>query len=128
MEKITLGGRDFELTLLSIDALAVLSDAIDALSNTQGSGRASVEAGRDVILAALADDYPEFTVERLGKLRSTIPELNAAVSVVLRVSGLSRQDPGEAAPAAIGLSQNGLEISESELLPARAGIIERSAA
>ncbi|MFZ2004896.1 MAG: hypothetical protein WB697_06855 [Stellaceae bacterium] len=94
--KITLGGRDFAIEPLKLGQLRALLDALDDLSGK--SGGAVVDAAARVIQAGLARAMPDLTLDAVLELEATMEEVTAAVSVILRVAGLARQQPGEARP------------------------------
>ena len=92
--KITLGGRDFAIEPLRLGQLRTLLDALDDLSGK--SGGAVVDAAARVIQAGLARAMPELTLDGVLQFEATMDEVTAAVSVILRVAGLSQS--GEAMP------------------------------
>lgn len=99
--KITLGGRDFAIEPLKLGQLRTLLDALDDLSGKTGA--AVIDAAARVIQAGLARAVPELTIDGVLDLEATMDEVTAAVSVILRAAGLSRQEgntPGELPPVA----------------------------
>lgn len=93
---ITLGGRDFAIAPLKLGQLRALLDALDALSGK--SGGAVVDAAARVIQAGLARAMPDMTLDAVLELEATMDEVTQAVSVILRIAGLARSQPGEALP------------------------------
>jgi hypothetical protein len=106
MTNVTFGGRNFAVEPLKLGQLRALLDALDDLSGK--SGGAVVDAAARVIQAGLARAMPELTLDAVLELEATMDEVTAAVSVILRVAGLSRpndpqpqgQQPGEGVPVA----------------------------
>jgi hypothetical protein len=94
--KITLGGREFRVEPLKLGQLRTLLDALDDLSGK--SGAAAIDAAARIIQAGLARAMPDLTLDGVLELETTMDEVTAAVSVILRVAGLSRM--GEAMPVA----------------------------
>jgi hypothetical protein len=100
-EKITLGGREFELRPLKLGQLRHLLDALDEMSGK--SGGALIEAAAKVVAAGLAPAHPGLVADALLDLEAGIEELNAAVAAVLRIAGLRPKEEdgtGEAKPVA----------------------------
>ena len=100
---ITLGGRDFAIEPLKLGQLRTLLDALDDLSGK--SGGAVVDAAARVIQAGLVRAMPDLTLNGVLELEATMDEVTEAVTVILRVAGLSRragERPGEAASARAG--------------------------
>ncbi len=96
-ETLTLGGRDFELRPLKLGQLRGLLDALDEM--TGKSGGALIDAAAKVVAAGLAPAQPDLDPAAVLDLKATIEELNAAVTAVLRIAGLT--PVGEAMPVAI---------------------------
>lgn len=96
---ITLGGRDFAIEPLKLGQLRTLLDALDDLSGK--SGAAVIDAAARVIQAGLARAMPDLSLDALLEFEATMDEVTAAVTVILRAAGLSRQEgktPGEGEP------------------------------
>ncbi len=98
--KITLGGREFVVEPLKLGQLRALLDALDDLSGK--SGGAVIDAAARVIQAGLARAMPDLSLDGVLELEATMDEVTEAVGVILRVAGLSRQQPGEARPVTGG--------------------------
>jgi hypothetical protein len=99
MTEISLGGRKFAIEPLRLGQLRTLLDALDDLSGK--SGAAVIDAAARVIQAGLARAMPDLSLDAVLELEATMDEVTEAVSVILRVAGLSRQEhktPGEARP------------------------------
>jgi hypothetical protein len=99
--KITLGGRDFAIEPLKLGQLRTLLDALDDLSGK--SGAAVIDAAARVIQAGLSRSMPDLSLDAVLELEATMDEVTEAVTVILRVAGLSRQEgkaPGEVQPVA----------------------------
>lgn len=98
---ITLGGRDFAIEPLRLGQLRALLDALDDLNGKTGG--AVIDAAARVIHAALVRSIPDLTLEAVLDHEATMDEVTAAVAVILRVAGLSRQEQasmGEKMPVA----------------------------
>ena len=100
-EKITLGGRNFEIRPLKLGQLRHLLDALDGM--TGKSAGALVEAAAKVVAAGFVPGHPDVTADAILDLEATIEELNAAVTTILRIAGLTPMEnaAGEARPVAI---------------------------
>lgn len=81
--EITLGGRNFAVSAFTFDQLQRMMPAFGRLE--LGLAEGGLAAARDIIAAALSDALP---AEELAAIRTTVPEILAAVPVVARVSGL----------------------------------------
>lgn len=89
MTSISLGGRDFVIEPLKLGQLRTLLDALDDLSGK--SGAAVVDAAARVIQAGLSRSMPDLSLDAVLELEATMDEVTAAVTVILRAAGLSRQ-------------------------------------
>jgi len=81
--EISLGGRTFPVHAFTFDQLQRMMPAFGRLE--LGLAEGGLVAARDIIAAALSDALPS---DELAALRTTVPEILAAVPVVARVSGL----------------------------------------
>lgn len=81
--EITLGGRSFAVQAFTFDQLQRMMPAFGRLE--LGLAEGGLAAARDIIAAALSDAVP---ADELAAIRTTVPEILAAVPVVARVSGL----------------------------------------
>ena len=99
-EKVTLGGRHFEIRPLKLGQLRHLLDALEDM--TGKSGGALIEAASAVVTCGLAPAHPDLTSDAILDLEATLEELNAAVAAILRIAGLHPmgKSTGEARPVA----------------------------
>ena len=81
---IVLGGRRFAVEPFTFDQLRRILPAFARLKH--GLAEGGLEAARDIIAAALADQIGE---AELAQLRTTIAEILAAIPVIAEVSGLA---------------------------------------
>src|SRR3954452_20966362 len=89
---IFLGALRLEVRPLKLGPLRHVLDALEDMTGKSGGGL--IEAAARVIAAGLAPVHPELTAERILDLEASIEQLNEAVTAVLRIAGLRRQDNG----------------------------------
>lgn len=99
-EKITLGGRQFDVRLLKLGQLRHVLDALDGMTGKSGGGL--LEAAARIVAAGLVPAHPDLTPDAILDLEATVDELNRAVAAILSVAGLRPTDDsaGEVPPVA----------------------------
>lgn len=90
---ITVGGAEREVAALTLDQLREVMPAFAALR--QPASAEGMAAARVIVAAALG-----IPVEEAGRLRTTLPEILAAIAVVAEVSGLRQLGEAGAAGSA----------------------------
>ena len=100
--QIALGGRSFTVSAFTFDQLQRILPAFGRLREclTQGG----LTAAREIISAALEG---QVAVEELAALRTSLPEILAAVPVIAKVSGLIAVGEALAAEPQTGESPTG---------------------
>jgi hypothetical protein len=93
-EQITIGSRRFDLRRPNLGQLRGVLDALNEMSGALGG--VSIDAAIQIILAGLKPSEPDLTAEALLNEESSVAELNAAVTAVVKMAGL--EPKGEAAP------------------------------
>ena len=88
---IVLGGRPFAVAPFTFDQLRRILPAFARLR--QGLSEGGLDAARDIIAAAVEG---QLAPEEVARLRTTLPEIVAAIPVIARVSGLA--DAEDTAP------------------------------
>ena len=89
---ITLAKRPFEVAALNIETLSRIFDIASETSDSHPVAR-----NARIVAAALRQDHPGESLD--ATVRPTLPELGAAASAILRLSGLvppENAPPGEA--------------------------------
>ena len=99
-DRITLGGRQFEIRPLKLGQLRHVLDALDGMVGKSGGGL--IEAAARIVAAGLMPAHPDLAADAVLELEATVDELNAAVAAILRVAGLKPTDDvaGETSPVA----------------------------
>lgn len=99
---VTLAGTDFPITVpLTLGQLEDLEIAVvvPAADDPQEEMRRSQARGTGILLAALAGDNPDLTVEKLKAMRITRKERSEAIATILDVSGLAPKKDAAAGEA-----------------------------
>jgi hypothetical protein len=95
---ITLAKRPFKVSALDIETLSRIFDIASDASDTHPVAR-----NARIVAAALRQDHPGESLD--ATVRPTLPELGAAASAILRLSGLVPAEgaaPGEALAPSTG--------------------------
>ena len=94
---VTLGGKELQVAPLTLRKIIQTAEMLPKLGADDASTAANIETLIEFVMLGLSRTYPALTKEDLLDSETTIPELRAAVDVVIEQAGGKKKesDAGE---------------------------------